>query len=287
MKERGYECAVIAPTQVPRSAKGANRKTDKRDAGDVYEIVRAHVLAGNRLYNIWVPDMEIRDDRDMVRTSFDISQKITKAKIQILALLKKNGVEKPSDIENWTKTFYSWMTEKKMEQGYGFQVNLRSLLNQLEFLEIEKKNIDMEILKLAMKDRYCIPCKKLMEIRGVGLKTAMIFLTEIGDMNRFENRRKFGAYIGLTPKSHESGDSDDRKGRITREGPFRLRSVLNQAVWVHLRFNGTEKDFYDKIVARNPKRKKKAVVACMRRLGIRMWHTALNAANENIFSSVA
>ena len=126
-----------------------------------------------------------------------------------------------------------------------------------------------------------------MEIDGVGLKTAMTFLTEIGDVNRFANRRKIGAYMGLTPKSRESGDADDRKGRITREGPFRLRSILNQAVWAHLRFNGQERKYYDRIVERNPKRKKKAIVACMRRLGIRMWHTALNAVNENIISSAA
>jgi transposase len=47
----------------------------------------------------------------------------------------------------------------------------------------------------------------------------MVFLTEIGDLNRFANRRQLAAYLGLAPAAFESGDRDDRKGRITRQGP--------------------------------------------------------------------
>ena len=93
--------------------------------------------------------------------------------------------------------------------------------------------------------------------------------------------------MGLVPSTFESGDIDDRKGRITRDGPYRLRSVLNQSFWAHLKHDGELRVVYDRIVEKNPKRKKKAVVACMRRLGIRMWHTARDVVTSKKMSLVA
>ena len=276
----GYRCSVLAPTELLRSATGFKKKTDKKDASYIYETLRGHVLAGNRLRNIWIPDKEFREDRDLVRTWFDISTKITRVKVQVQTLLKKYGLKRPEGIESWTKAFNDWIIHERSQRSKGFQVSLDSLLRQLDFLNSESKLIEKEVKDLSQMKRYKRMCDALLEIKGVGLKTAMTFIVEMGDMMRFQNRRQVGAYIGLVPSSFESGDADDRKGRITRSGPFRIRSILNQSLWAHLRYNGEEKQYFDKIVAKNPKRKKKATVACMRRLAIRMWHTASDAENK-------
>ena len=39
-------------------------------------------------------------------------------------------------------------------------------------------------------------------------------------------------HLVLCPASYESGEKNDRKGRITRQEPARLRNVLCQAAWV-------------------------------------------------------
>lgn len=277
---RGYRCVVLAPTELLRSATGFKKKTDKKDASYIYETLRGHVLAGNRLSNIWVPDKEFREDRDLVRTWFDVSEKIARVKIQVQTLLKKYGLKRPDAVESWSKPFIKWIMLERNQLGKGFQVSMDSLFRQLEFLNAECRLIEKEVNELSRKKRYIQMCDALLEIKGVGLKTAMTFITEMGDMKRFQNRRQVGAYIGLVPSSFESGEASDRKGRITRNGPYRLRSILNQALWVHLKYNGEEKGFYERIIEKNPKRKKKAVVACMRRLAIRMWHIAHNADNE-------
>ncbi len=278
--ERGYRCVVLAPTELLRSATGFKKKTDKKDASYIYETLRGHVLAGNRLSNIWVPDKEFREDRDLVRSWFDISGKISSIKTQVQTLLKKYGLKKPDTIESWTKAFMGWIMHERSKQGKGFQSSLDTLLRQLDFLNNESKLIEKEVKALSQNKRYKRMCDALLTIKGVGLKTAMTFITEMGDMNRFQNRRQVGAYIGLVPSSFESGDASDRKGRITRNGPYRVRSILNQALWVHLKYNGEAKAHYDTIVLKNPKRKKKAVVACMRLLAIRMWHIAQNADTD-------
>jgi transposase len=119
------------------------------------------------------------------------------------------------------------------------------------------------------------PKHRQSKIKGVGLIVAMVFLTEMGDLTRFSNRKQIGAYLGVVPSSNESGESDDRKGHITHQGPARVRYVLNQATWNIIRFDEKERAVYERIVKKNPKHIKIAVVAMMRRLGVRMWHTAL------------
>jgi transposase len=111
----------------------------------------------------------------------------------------------------------------------------------------------------------------------VGVLTALVFLTELGDVKRFKNRGQLGSYLGLTPSSHESGKASDRKGHITRTGPSRIRKVLCQAVWSQIRWDEGLRAIYRRICEKNPKRNKVGVVALMRRLGIRLWHRACEA----------
>ena len=130
---------------------------------------------------------------------------------------------------------------------------------------------------LAETARYAEPVRELTGQRGVGVLTAMVFLTELGDLSRFRNRRQVGAYLGLVPSSDETGEASDRKGRITRQGPRRVRKLLCQAVHAWVRTEAAQRSVYQRIVRKNPKKKKKAVVACMRRLGIRLWHVGRRA----------
>ncbi len=73
-REQGFECAVLAPTKIARSVEDRKRKTDDRDATRIFEALRAHVLAGNALPAIWIPDVETRDDREMLRARLDLSE---------------------------------------------------------------------------------------------------------------------------------------------------------------------------------------------------------------------
>jgi transposase len=263
--ENGMDCVVLAPTKIARSVEDRKRKYDERDATRIFEALRAHVLAGNELPAIWIPDVQTRDDREVSRCRLDLTEKLTGVKAQVRMLLKRNRVEKP--------------------EGAGAQVWLSSLLRQVDALEEEIAKLDRELLKLSEQQRYCAAAQALYALGGIGVLTAMVFLTEMGDLRRFGNRKEIGAYLGLVPSSRESGEGDDHKGHITREGPARVRKVLCQAVWARLHSDPGEADAYRRVVERNPKHKKIAVVACMRRLAILMWHRAKEALEANGESS--
>ena len=83
--------------------------------------------------------------------------------------------------------------------------------------------------------------------------------------------------MGLTPSSDESGEHADRKGHITRVGSPSVRKILCQAAWSRVQHDKHEREFYLRLVAKNPKKKKIALVACMRRLAVRLWHVGLQA----------
>jgi hypothetical protein len=58
------------------------------------------------------------------------------------------------------------------------------------------------------------------------------------------------------------------------KGLGRVRMVLCQATWVRVAYDEEEAAVYQRIVKKNPKHKKIAIVASMRRLGVLMWHIA-------------
>lgn len=277
----GIECHVLAPTRIARSPRGQKEKTDEKDALDLLELVRAHVLAGNRLPTVWIPDAQTRDDRELVRMRMDVGEKITALKAQVQSLLKRCQLRRgPGLGKGWTKAFRGWLRRELAEPatsaqsplGSGGQAALASLLRQLQFLEEEEERLDQQVARLAASPRYEAQVRRVTQLCGVGIVTAIVFLTELGDLSRFANRRQIAAYLGLAPSSNESGERSDRKGHITHQGSSRVRKVLCQAAWARVRWHESEKAVYERIKAKNPKKKKIAVVASMRRLAIRLWH---------------
>jgi transposase len=150
-------------------------------------------------------------------------------------------------------------------------------VRQLDFLEKEQERLDLAVSSLVDTPRYLEAVREIARLSGVGVLTALVFLTEMGDLRRFANRRQVAAYLGLAPSCFESGRSNDHKGHITRQGSPRVRRVLCQAAWTSVRRDPLEKASYARTVEKNPKKKKIAVVAAMRRLAVRMWHRGLRA----------
>jgi transposase len=279
-REAGIECFVLAPTKMRKSRGERSSKDDDKDALLIVETLRGHILAGNKLPSIWIPDDETCADRQTVRARLDLGQKLTGVKTQVQTLLKTSRIKKPKKAGNaWSKPYRGWLPSLCMEEENW--PALATLLRQIEALEREIAILDKQIKELSETPRYRDAARALVEeVKGAGLLTSMVFLTEMGDMSRFVNRRKIGAFLGLAPSRHESGETDERKGHITREGSWRLRKVLCQGSWARVRSDPGEAAAYERIVRRNPKHKKIAVVAIMRRMGIRMWHVALEAQQK-------
>ena len=271
------ECYVLSPAHLPKTPKRARLKTDANDAQMLLEQVRGFVLAGNDLPVVWTPPQRLRDDRELVRARVDVADELTRVKLKITTLFKVREIKITSPTKClWTKAFVGWIRDDiipSLDLVVGTKLDL--LLNRFEMYRKEQAELDKALSKLSKESRYKVPCAELRKLPGVGLLVAMTFLTEMGDLTRFDNRRQVAAYLGLCPSSNESGEKSDRKGRITRQGPARLRKMLCQAAWVSVIRCEEAADVYHRIKQNQKSRSKKALVAMMRKLGIKMWHRAV------------
>ena len=69
-------------------------------------------------------------------------------------------------------------------------------------------------------------------MRGVDLIVAVTFVTEVGDLSRFETPRQLMGYLGLVPSERSTGDTV-RRGGITKAGNGRVRHMLVESAWTY------------------------------------------------------
>ncbi len=76
-------------------------------------------------------------------------------------------------------------------------------------------------------------CRLLMSVPGIGVLSALAFVSTIEDPERFSRSRSVGVHLGLTPRRYQSGEID-RSGRISRCGDALARTLLYEAAVVIL-----------------------------------------------------
>ena len=166
---------------------------------------------------------------------------------------------------------------------------LAPLLATMRELNKQIAAFDRRVEQLAREEYR--DAQVLTQIVGVGSLTAVAFMATIGDPHRFEQSRTVGAWLGLVPGRHASGQSDPQQ-RITKEGDNYLRHLLvNCAHYILGRF-GPDCDLrrYGMAIAERGGKngKKRAVIAVARKLAVllhRLWCT--RAVYEPLRSSRA
>src|SRR3712207_6656546 len=71
-------------------------------------------------------------------------------------------------------------------------------------------------------------CRRLMTVPGVGAVVAITFTSAADDPARFRRSKDVGAHFSLTPKKHQSGETDVT-GRISKIGDAGVRTALYEA----------------------------------------------------------
>lgn len=115
----------------------------------------------------------------------------------------------------------------------------------------------------------------LTQVHGVAAVTALTFMLTLDDPSRFKSSRQAGAFIGLTPGTRESGDSNPQL-RITKAGDREVRRLLVISANHILGPFGPDCDlrrFGLKLAARGGKNaRKRAKVAVARKLAVLLHH---------------
>jgi transposase len=75
---------------------------------------------------------------------------------------------------------------------------------------------------------------------GLGKLTYEILEREVGNWDRFQNRRQVGSYTGMCPRE-DTSDQRRFQGSINKHGNPRVRTVIVEASWRLIRFQPTYK----------------------------------------------
>jgi len=107
---------------------------------------------------------------------------------------------------------------------------LNANMRILEALDEEIEKISVEIAKLAVDstDETQSQVKLLLGLKGIDYYSALVLLSEIGDIKRFSTPEKLVSWTGLAPRTHQSGETL-HNGHITKKGSSRIQWILGQA----------------------------------------------------------
>ncbi|MCW6016656.1 IS110 family transposase [Serratia marcescens] len=105
-----------------------------------------------------------------------------------------------------------------------FVKTLRRMLDHHRYLSDEITEIEKEIEELLAGDELG---HRLLSIPGVGLITASVLATELGDGKHYANSRCFASAVGLVPRQYSTGGKTKLLG-ISKRGNKNLRRLLVQ-----------------------------------------------------------
>ena len=232
----------------------AKVKTDRLDAFTLADLLRGGYIAES-----YVPPRRIIELREMVRCRAGLVRIRTSLKNKIHGHLLMRGVK----IE---RTPFSKTYVDKLRALHDYRID--EYLNVTEALNREIDQVSKKIMLEAKDDEYA---RLLRTIPGVGYYSALLIVSEIGEIERFPDSAHLCSYAGLTPSTHSSGGVTYH-GNITKTGSRYLRWILTECTHSHIR---TEPDsnmtrFYNRLVKKRGKAKA-TVAASVKLLKVIYW----------------
>jgi len=220
LKEYCEEVSVIDPAQFAIISR-SQRKTDKIDAQKLAEGLRRGDLP-----LVHVPDKQTRADRRLVAFTHGHSQQSSRVKGKIRSLLLAHQLECPFTNVTGVKSI-EWLNEHAVPKlDPQAQMFLRMLLEQVELLQKQRKELDKQVAERA---KTYEDAEILDSIPGLGSLGILAVLSCIAGIGRFKRPEQLSSYFGTCGAVFQSG-SRLVLGHLTRRGNVHVRWLLSQAL---------------------------------------------------------
>ncbi len=249
-----------------RHAKAAlSMQINKNDRNDAVGLAR--IMQCGWYKEVQVKSVACHEIRAVLKSRGQLIKIKRDLENEIRGLLKNLGLR----IGKAGGNVFSHRVEELVIDQPVLQGAVRPLLTVRESVRREIADLHRKLLALARDDQ---DIRRSMTVPGIGPITALAFHLAIDEPARFQRSRSVGAYVGLTPRRHASGETD-WSGRISKRGDRMLRSSLFEAAGVLL----TRVPQWCKLKAwgHRPWKRigfKKAKIAVARKLAVllhRMW----------------
>lgn len=196
-------------------------KSDENDARGLAELVRVGWYR-----EVKVKSAESQATRSMLVARSRLVEIRRDLENQTRSMLKEYGLQ-------FSRSIGSQFRRKVWElvaDGHPLRSLVQALLSVHEQVCCEQEKLDRQVRHLAREDETT---RRLMTVPGIGVVTALTFRHTIDDPARFRSAANVGAYLGLTPRRKQSGETGIN-GRVSRWGDRLLRTYLYEAASVLL-----------------------------------------------------
>ncbi len=239
------------------------KKTDERDSEALAHFLRAGLLPEARRRT---PEQE--SVRSLAQTREKLIGLRTKLINQIHALLVRHGRKEKRERLTGGKGLAQVI--ERYEWSEAERVELEVIRQQVEALGEGIGKLDKAISEAGEQLRGF---ENLVSIKGIGVKSAAVLLSVIGEVSDFKSEERLASYFGIVPRVRNSNETVHH-GRITKQGSRMGRTTLVQCTLVAIRYSPYLKKFYQAVKERRGSGK--AIIAAARKfLGI-IYNTLKN-----------
>jgi len=271
LAELGHELWVGDPAEI-RARAVRRQKTDTRDAEHLLDL-----LLSKRFPRIWVPSVEERDLRQLLKHRDKLVHLQTSVRNQLHFLAMNQGLCRKKKL--WSAQGRGEL--ESLSLGEWASLRRQELLDLLDRWAGRVEELNGAV-KAAAEQRA--DCRELMKVKGVGPVTSLAYVLTLGPIGRFASSRALVSYLGLNPSEHSSGGRQ-RLGKISKQGNQMLRWLLVEAGHGVAQFDPELRRKYQRVKFRRGGAV--ASVALARHLAVRLYWMLRQAGTASAAGSHA
>ena len=253
IKPHAFEAKVAHP-QMLKAITAAKKKNDRADASMICDLLRVHLLP-----KCYMAPSELRELRRILRYRNHIVRTAVKMKNKISGLLMEVGAQYNKRKLHSKKYFLELLETVEDVPPSVIEMLTLSRANLELFNNIQKKLVDVLKKNPLIHDRV----KRLQTIKGIGEVTALTWVLEIGEPERFGSIAKAISYCGLCAAQKESAGKEFR-GPISKKRNKHIQTVLIEAAKLAPHWNPQLAEVHNKELAKG--NRNRATLAVARKL---------------------
>lgn len=244
----------VAHPEMLKAITAAKKKNDLSDAQKICDLLRVDLLP-----ECYMAPSEFRELRRMLRYRKHIVRTSTQTKNKISGLLMEVGAE--YNKKKLHSKRYFWELLENIEHVPESVTDMLKLSrSNLEFFTNIQKKLIRELKEDPLiRERVT----RLQTIKGVGEVTALTWVLEIGEVERFSSVSRAVSYCGLCAAQRESAGKASR-GPISKKRNKHLQTVLVEAAKLAPHWNPQLAEIHERELKKG--NKNRATLAVARKL---------------------
>jgi len=221
MREAGLAVELLETRHVRKAFEAMPVKSDRNDARGIAQLMRLGWFRP-----VHCKSMNAQETRAILTARKLVQSKLRDVENSLRGILRGFGLK----VGKTTELRFAERIEELLESHPHLKGIADALLAVREVLRKEFAAFEKQTRKLARSD---LRTRLLMSTPAVGPIVALTYASAIDDPSRFKSSKQAGAHFGLTPKKHQSGETD-YTGRISKIGDGSVRTALYEAAHIML-----------------------------------------------------